>query len=190
MIKPLKFNFFLLVTLAVISSKCYSQRTSYGGLNFTIENASGDFRPGIGGLFERQITRHSGIETGVYYRNFIQRGFTTLTNSTGSYTFPFIISERHISIPVQYKFYSRLINLSAGPSFDFYLGWEQKNKSAIIVINDYNIDPNFFIGLLAKVSKSISLTDRFILEPEVRFNPIFTSSRTYIGLGIAGKYKL
>lgn len=187
--KILKFNSFLLLLIAVINNTGYSQRTSYAGINFTIENSSGNFRPGIGGLFEMQLTRHSGFETGVYYRNYIQNFYLTYIDSFNLNTFFYKVSERHISIPVQYKFYSRIINLSIGPSFDFYLGWKQKN-TASITVNTYNIDPNFFIGILAKVSKKINLNKRFLLEPELRFNPIFTSKRSYTGFGIAAKYKL
>jgi len=188
--KILKFNSFFLLLIAVINNTGYSQRTSYAGVNFTIENSSGNFRPGIGGLFEMQLTRHSGFETGVYYRNYIQNFYLTYIDSVNTNTYFYKVSERHISIPVQYKFYSRIINLSIGPSFDFYLGWKQKNTASITTVNTYNIDPDFFIGILAKVSKKINLNNRFLLEPELRFNPIFTSRRSYTGFGIAAKYKL
>jgi hypothetical protein len=48
----------------------------------------------------------------------------------------------------------------------------------------------FNVGVLAKVSKSFKLTKEFYLEPEVRLNPLLTIERTYVGFGLAGKYKL
>ena len=185
-----KFSFFFLLAIVVLDNECYSQKTSYAGINFTVENSSGNFRPGIGGVFEMQLSKHSGFETGVYYRNYIQSFYLTVTGPATSNTYFYTVSERHISIPFQYKFYSRILNLSIGPSFDFYLGWKQKNKTSLIVVNEYSIDPNFFIGAIAKVSKRINLNSRFLLEPELRFNPIFTSERSYVGFGIAGKYKI
>jgi len=76
-----------------------------------------------------------------------------------------------------------------GPTFDFYLGWRERNESTGLLVNDYNIDPDFSIGLMGKISKSISLTDKIFLEPEVRYSYNFTFDRTYAGFGIAAQYK-
>lgn len=179
-----------MLLMFVLSNNCFSQKTNYVGLDFTFENASGTFQPGIGMLFERKVTHHSGIETGLYYRNYKQDFIITVSDSVGSRSYYGLISERHISIPVQYKFYSRFINLTAGPTFEFYIGWKQKNKTSELAVSSYDINPAFSIGFIAKASKDIRLAENFILEPEVRFNPIFTSGRRYIGFGIAGKYQL
>ena len=186
----LKCNCFLLFIILALSNKCFSQQTNYIGLDFTIEKASGSFRPGPGLVFESQITRHSGIETGAYYRTYMQDFYVTVSDSTDTRIFYGQVAERHVSVPLQYKFYSRIINLAAGPTFDFYLGWKQKHKSTSLEVNAYNVDPVFFIGFIAKASKSIRLSENFILEPEIRFNPIITSERNYLGFAVAGKYKL
>lgn len=186
----LKFLLFLSFLIVAANDKTYAQKTSFIGLKFNIETTSSNFKPGLGVLFERRITRRSGVETGVYYRNYIQNGSITYIDSTGSRSYSFIVSERHLSIPVLYKLYTRILNLSVGPTFDFYLGWKQKNTTPLLKVDAYNIDPNLSIGLLTKVSRKINLNKQFALEPELYFNPILTSGRYYVGIGIAGKYQL
>lgn len=182
----------LLIALLVgaTNSISYAQKTNYIGLNSTLETTSSSFKPGIGFLFERKMTKRSGIETGLYYRNYMQTGLVTISDASGYQSFSLDISESHLSIPALYKFYTNIVNLSAGPSFDFYLGWRQKHKNAVINLDSYSIDPAFSIGLMGKISKSITLNKQFALEPELRLNHILTFNRTFIGLGIAGKYKL
>lgn len=179
-----------LIDLSITATSYAQANTTYAGLNFTVENAGTSFRPGTGASFERQITKHSGIETGLYYRHYVQSGDIIYTDATSSQIFPFVVSERYLSIPALYKFYSRIVNIAAGPSFDFYMGWKQRNRSSGLKIENYDIDPNFHIGFLAKISKRISLSDRAVLEPELRINPMLTSGRSYAGFGIAGKYRL
>ena len=100
----------------------FSQPTNFAGLNFTVENSSWGFRPGLGIHFERQITKRSGIETGIYHRNYITKGSVIYSNQSGNTIMRFTVSERHLSVPFLYKFYSRFINLHAGLSFEFYTG--------------------------------------------------------------------
>lgn len=178
-----------ITTLFVTVSTC-AQQKNYVGLNVTLENAGTSFRPKIGGLFERQLTKRSGIETGLYYRTYGQAGIFSYTDSSGSQIIPFTVSERYLSIPALYRFYSRIINFAAGPTFDFYMGWRQKNSSSGLKIDAYDIDPNLSLGFLAKISKRITLSKQFFLEPEVQINPMLASGRTYAGFGIAAKYGL
>lgn len=176
--------------IMLLANKSFSQKGAYAGLSFTVESSGNGFQPGTGVVFERQATKHSGIETGLYYHNYVFSGDIIYTDSTGSRFFPFTLSERHLTIPGLYKFYSRIVNVSAGPAFDFYTGWKQRAKSPGVTVNNYTIDPAFKVGFFAKVSKRIKLSDDFLLEPEIRINPVFNSSRYYAGFGIAGKYKL
>ncbi len=172
----------LFESLSLIS---FGQKATYTGITLTTEMTSeGDVVAGLGLNIERKITKHSGIESGLYYRTYK----TSLYISTGTDYNNFAISERHISLPVLYKFYSRIINFSVGPTFDFYVGWKQ--KSGYVIVNTYSIDPSFAFGFITKFSKQINLSDHLFLEPELRLNPILTYNRAYIGLGIAAKYKL
>lgn len=168
----------------------YAQKPSFIGLNFTVENSSGNLRPGLGVFFEKKITRHSGFVTGIFYRNYILDAYLIVADSTGSRSYPIVISEKYLSVPILYKFHNHILNLSIGPTFDFYLGWRQKNLSSLIKVDKHSIHPKLSMGMLTKVSKKINLNRQFSLEPELRFNYIFTNDRSYTGFGIAGKYQL
>lgn len=50
--------------------------------------------------------------------------------------------------------------------------------------------PLINIGIMGKISKAFVLTDLIILEPEIRFNPMFKPDKYYVGIGIGVKYKL
>ena len=104
-------------------------------------------------------------------------------------TAAFTISERLLSVPVLYKYYSSIVNASIGPTFDFFIGWNQRNKTDALVVNNYTVDPNLTMGILVKLSKSIAINTRLLLEPELRYNINVTSEREYAGFAIAAKYK-
>lgn len=188
--KGLKNMLLLLLLIGATTSIAQAQKESFIGLNFTVESSGNNFTPGFGVLFERRLTTRSGFETGLYYRNYLVKGYVTYNTPSGSSSYAFSISERHLSIPALYKFYSRIFNVTVGPTFDFYLGWKQKHTNASIKVDDHSLNPNLSIGLLAKVSKKIRLNDMMFLEPEFRYNRILSHERYYMGFGIAGKYRL
>lgn len=179
---------YCLVAIAILFiSKSYSQKLFKAGANFTTEvSTNGKLVAGVGGVFEGKLKNHGGFETGIYYRTY-KDDFTVVGG--GNY-YSTTIAERHISFPVLYKYYSRVLNFSVGPTFDFYLGWAQKNKNTNVFITSYSMSPTFNLGAMAKLSKAINVTNKFSLEPELRFNPIFSANRVYLGLGIAGKFRL
>ena len=184
------FQVFFVSVIIFTSLNLFAQKAKHLGLNATLETSSTNFRPSAGIIYEQRFTKRSGIETGIYYRNYIQNFVVIFNSPTGSSVANIRLSERHLSIPALYKFYTRFVNISAGPSFEFYLGWKQKSDSQTIKTVDYSNNSPFNIGLMAKIGRSIKLNERFNLEPEVRFNPIITNDRAYIGLGLAAKYKL
>lgn len=184
------FRFLLVCFLAFTSLPALAQKAQYFGFNTTLETSSSHFQPSLGVIYEQRITKRSGIETGVFYRNYIHNIIITITDQTNWYSSNIRLSERYFSIPVLYKFHTSWVNISAGPSFEFYLGWKQKSANADINLTDYSGNPAFNIGLLTKISRSIRLNEQFNLEPEVRFNPILTNDRGYLGFGLAAKYKL
>lgn len=105
--------FYLLNTIS-----SYAQKNNFG-LNITT-NLSEVFelRPEVGLVFDKQITTYNGFETGLYYRTH---------NRTYDYYYEnnldiMYITDKYISIPVLYKFYSNIINFSTGISNDYYIG--------------------------------------------------------------------
>lgn len=183
------FKRFALLTAALsVGTICLSQKQTIVGLSLTGENtSSSNFVVGIGGTFERQFTKSSAFETGLYYRNF--KVYQQVLVNYSVYGFR-NIKEEYVSIPVLYKFKSSILNFSIGPTFDFYLGWKTTGESSNIGKEGYDANTKFYVGLLGKVSKTISLTDRILFEPEFRYNPIFSNQRSFYGGAISFKYTL
>ncbi|MBA2500544.1 MAG: hypothetical protein H0V30_12515 [Chitinophagaceae bacterium] len=46
-----------------------------------------------------------------------------------------VISEKYLHIPVVYRYQSRIINFTAGTSFDLFLGWKDKSENASLKVN-------------------------------------------------------
>lgn len=157
------------------------------GINVNSEIYSGAFRPAIGVTLERQMTKHSGVETGLYYNTKLSKGTMTYTDASGTRSYAYTVAERQATVPVLYKYYSRVINFSAGPTVGFNVGWKQKEDELPFRINSYHVTPKVRVGSLVKVSKVVSLSERFVLEPEVRFSP--SVRQVGLGIGLAGKYR-
>jgi hypothetical protein len=182
---------FCLCCIFIVPGKLlFSQKNLSVGVAFTADIISDDyvnsyFIPGAGITYDFRVTKHSGLEGGVFFRNYIESSYFRVAG------IPYLvaISERHISVPILYKFYSRIVNIAAGPDFDFYTGWKQRFKTGGAVVNSYSVSKNFFLGIQAKISKQIKLTDKCVLEPEFHFIPIVnTDYRSYIGGSINIRY--
>lgn len=161
------------------------------GVMLIAEDANDDIslRPSVGLVIDHQVTRKSGIEKGIFYRTFLGT-ILVFTELNGlSNTFFVNVRESHITLPILYKFHSRILNLSVGPTFDFFMGWKQTGGFQEVEVNDYSISPSFGFGGMLKVSKSIWLSDRMSLEPDLRLNPVLSRSIIYGGFGIAIKYQ-
>ena len=177
---------FLLVGFCLNS---HSQRQTLVGLNINGEIYPDEFRPGIGVVLERQFTKHSGLESGLFYRTQLSTGIITYTDASGSHASSFTVAQRHVNLSVLYEYYSHLVNVSAGPAFDFYLGWKQKEDEFPFPMKSYDVSPKIKVGFLTKVSKVCPLSKQFVLEPEIRFGSVHTLDEAGIGIGLAGKYR-
>lgn len=144
-----------------------------GGRNY------GGFSAGTGLSFEARITRHSGVETGFYYK-YTTADAGPLLDGSGLW-FP----ERHrryFSIPLLYKYYSRIVNVGAGMTYDvvFRQSVGDKTKDRL--------------GLVVKVTKDITLYKNLFLEPEVHFAHLWELEREpqsffWVGFQLGLKYR-
>jgi len=180
-----------LISLLIISSfllidKVNCQNKTLIGIDYVNEFVDGDLRPGVGLNLARTFTERSSIEIGAYYRTYVQSVNLYIDNSV----YDFDIAERHLSIPVLYKFSSRIINVYVGSSFEMFLDWKQKQSSSNLAVDNYTIDPDYNFGLMLKIGKDLRLADKLVFEPEIRFNPIFIIGRLYFGLGLNLKYEI
>jgi len=180
----------LFLLFSTLLNPVCGQRQTLIGLDGIVEWGDREFHPGIGVLMERRLTKHSGFEAGLFYKNYNVDRTVFVFTGTVLNTIRLQAVEHYLSIPLLYKFYTRIVNISAGPAFDYYVGFRQKNKSPSFTIDDYSRSPKLSLGALLKVSKSFSINKKLLLEPALRLNPNFSYERGVIGLGIAAKYKL
>jgi|GEM_PF-1235413 len=178
-------SIFLFTTISL-----YSQKQQLVGLNINgLMTNESRFNIGFGVLYENQLSKHHGFELGLNYRSKIMGEYYTVAtlNIFNQLT---EIKEGYLNLPIMYKFYSKIVNLSTGISFDYFVGAKDITNFEDIELISYDINPKLYTGWIFKISKNINLTPKFILEPEIQFNPVFNYNYSYYGGAIRLKYKL
>lgn len=100
------------------------------------------------------------------------------------------VIESYVSVPVLFKFYSGIVNISLGGCFDYFIGGYAKPEPYLKLIS-VKMDPNYFLGIVCKISKDIKISEKLILEPEIKINGFpAPADHSFIGLGIKLKYRL
>ena len=183
MTRKILFAFFLLASMSLTAQK---QEFIGVGINSEIKNGE-TMHSGVAFSYENRLSNHNGFEIGINQRSADR--YITIPVGDGTYQTSHIM-ESYLSMPVTYKFYSNIVNLSTGLSLDYFVGWKDITKFGVIEHTSYNIDPKFFVGWVLKVGKTIPLSTKFNLEPEIQFNPIFKYGYSYYGAAVKLKYKL
>lgn len=177
--------FIALPAICLFVNNTFAQQ-SFIGLNITTNI---DFnivlKPEIGIVFEQKVTNHSGFEAGLNFRT----NETLISIHLGNNYEHLSVNEQYVSIPVLYKFYSKILNAGIGVTYDYFIGWRQLSGKSDIT--SYRTSNDYLIGLLGKISKPIRLSEKLVLEPEVKFNYMIQPlDRYYVGAGLVVKYLL
>lgn len=170
--KPFKTQYILGVNFMPEWQKDMRGRVMGGG-------SDAKFAPNVGISFEARITRHSGIETGFYYRNVKYAGGISLADPNVRYSSSY---SRYFSIPVLYKYYSRILNIGAGMNYDVRFGQSENSPG----------DARNRFGFIVQVGKDITLGKGLFLEPEFHFNPFVDDGdwdNAWLGFQIGLKYR-
>lgn len=174
--------FFLLTSISLFSQ----QKQQYLSANVSGLLSDGSrFSPAFGIAYEEKFATHHGYELGLNYRS-KTRDIYVITNNILDYT----VRESYLSLPISYKFYSNIVNFTTGISFDAFLGGKYLNQHSNVVMSSYDINPKLYVGWNFKVGKDFDLNDKFRLEPEILFNPIFNYNYSFYGISVKLKYKL
>ena len=161
-----------------IGGKLINELTFYNG-----------FAPGVGGQVIYRIGKHGGIESGLNYQNRYISFYIIVQNGGSSTTYLTRIAEHWLQLPVHYRYDSKAINFTVGPTMYYFIGWHAKYKDDGVRVNDYDRNAVSLAGA-ASVSRSIHLSHGLILEPEIRFNYILTDDDGGLALNIALRKKL
>lgn len=159
------------------------------GVNGTVDYSGGATNLGIGVTFEQQFSKHCGYEVGGYYRNQTHSiygyGFHP---SVGAVSANADVRMSYLSVPLMFKYYSRILNFTAGLNVDAYLGYKTLNASEGTAVTSLSADA-FRLGMVVKISKAIKITKKLQFEPELALNPMFDDFITpFVSLGFKFKF--
>jgi hypothetical protein len=190
-------------------NKAYCQRKNEVGVSLQLEKTAyhmenvepgatkttqADWNFSFGVLYEWNFSKHPGCQVGLKYRRAINDISIPVPSGANSSTHVhYFISENFLSLPVQYKYNSRVINFSAGMSLDYFLSWKtSKNGSYFVPLPSYDrfFDRKLSVGWLAVISKKISIDRKIVIEPGFYYNPILSFKRNYFGVSVAIKHML
>ena len=179
---------FLSGFLLFLSISLIAQKNEFIAVGLNSEMKSdGVMRQGVVFSYEKQLSKHSGFEIGFSQRSADQY-FDGLIGINTYQTFH--VMENYVTIPFLYKFYSDIVNISTGLGFDYFVGWKDITKFGETELTSYNPNPKFYMGWVVKLGKTFPLSNKFYLEPEVMFNPIFKYNYSYYGVSLKLKYNL
>ena len=167
----------------------YAQKSTIIGINAIAQLADGLAHPGVGATIERKFSRHVGVESGLYYLTY-RNEFYFLIYGPDPESIPVKVLESYLSLPILFKYYSRIVNVSIGPTFDAYLGYRTTDRNSDVLITNHNVSPAISATAIIKISKTITLRDNLVLEPEVRYGQNVTYEGNFAGFGLAMKYKI
>lgn len=168
------------------------------------------FYPTFGINFQAQLSRRDGIEAGIYYRSFEQTVKRIIHPNPGTppnTVFPEYRNKytgKYLSLRLMYRFYSKIIDVSAGFTADIVVG-AAGYREIPIGSADYsyeywgNVNQKNLYGFIFRVSKDIPLYKGLILQPEIHVNPCIgddgsglhktTYRGTFLGCGVGLKYR-
>ena len=175
---------FLLLILFV-SVSCFSQKRSLqvGGRIMNEFTLYDGLAPGFGAQLVYRITKHGGLETGLYYQSRKVNYIVDAQSGSTAVSYNVKIAERRLQLPLLYRFDSKFLNFVVGTSLDYFLGWKEKSDNGEVKIVSYDRDA-LSVAVSAGISKSIYLTPTLILEPEAKFNLIVTDDDGGLGLNL------
>lgn len=184
--------------LLCLSFTVFGQKKNAVGLDFTSELAKyNNLRFGLGLTYERKLSTNLVLETGLFYRTIRTDYEMTVITSYGNSEIisetteihNFQIIDKYISLPILLKYYTKILNISLGPNIDYFIDWQEIKASSNFETVHYNISPKLNYGFQFKVGKQINFSEKFAIEPELRYSQMLKVNNHYLGLGIAGKYR-
>lgn len=187
----------LVVLLSCLSFTVFGQKNNAVGLGVTSELVkNNNLRFGLGLTYERKLSTHLFLETGLFYRT-IKIDYeieVTSYGSSGVYSsnteiYNSQIIEKYLSLPILLKFHTKILNISLGPNIDYFIDWKERKASPNFETVRYSISPKLNYGFQFKVGKQINLSEEIAIEPELRYSKMLDVNNHYLGIGIGGKYR-
>lgn len=143
--------------------------------------------------YQRNLGKYSSLEIQSKLRsseNLIAIS-TPAVGNTSRYVF-FTVHEKYISLPVLYKFRSRIADVTAGPTLDLFVSHKViKEKSFAPALEPYDrfIGKKAGVGFATMLSKPITFNKHISFVPGIYYNTVPTLDRDYYGLQFMLQYK-
>jgi len=180
-------RFLIMATILCLSFKTYAQKHEFFsvGIIGEINNSEKNNHSGYFFSYENQFCNKHGFEIGYNKRSVSYLIFNEINQDTKR------IKYDYITLPVLYKFYNPIVTISTGINLDYNVGWSDitKNTNSNFELEYSQSKPRILLGWYFKLGKSIPLTSRVFIEPEIHFNPIFGADYFY-GSSIKLKYSI
>ncbi|MBK6936173.1 MAG: hypothetical protein IPH18_04280 [Chitinophagaceae bacterium] len=91
--------------------------------------------PAFGISFEKYISKKNSLETGILYRSCVDTGlkyyFFPTNWMNDRYTVTYSVKQSFLSIPLFYTRHTKILDISAGTTVDFFLNWKEKEKEIV-----------------------------------------------------------
>ena len=180
-------KFLFIATMLVLSFTFYAQKKEFItiGIVGEINNSERNSYSGYSFTYEQLICKNHGFEIGFNERSISYLIYNEFAQDTKR------IKYNYVSLPVLYKFYNPIIDISTGINIDYNVGWRDISKSTNSKYEVELSETNTKIsaGWYLKLGKSIPITSKLYITPEIHFNPVL-GLNYYYGTSIRLKYKL
>lgn len=181
-----KLSIIIIALIIFTSFNSIAQKQEFVGFKLGYDVTGAGTRTGFSFFYENQLAKHHGFEVGFGQRNADELYSVYIDGNELSGR----VLETYLTMPIVYKFYSNIVNLSTGFSVDYFANWKDMSKHSTYTLTDYRVNPKFSFGWIISMSKPIPLSTRFNLEPEITFNPILFNYNSYFNIALRAKYKL
>jgi hypothetical protein len=142
--------------------------------------------------YERLFTRHSGLALEVKFRK--SRNELQIPLASGASNIQVLYQtavENIISLPLMYRYHSCIVNISAGPTVEYFISARQPDRYAP-PLGDYKtyfVEQELSFGVLVGISKTLPATSKLLIEPGLYYNRVLSFNRSYYGASLAAKYR-
>jgi hypothetical protein len=139
------------------------------------------YAPGIGVQALYIITNHSGIESGFYYK--INPQYYMESYGLMNYTFK-RYNEKVIQLPLLYRFQARLVNFTAGCTFEYFINLKEFKKTLPASYADQSLQRLTVLPTIS-MSKSLYFSRSWCVEPELRASAPIPQGGVGIGVNLS-----
>lgn len=145
-------------------------------------------------VYERLLSKNTGIEVEIKYQT-SPNEYSFLVPGGVNSTDQVKVSgkESFLSMPILFRYRTKILNISLGPTLDYFLNWKQTSSNYYIPYGENSLPEYFFpdtwsLGLLFKISESIPIGDQCIVEPGIFYSPILSYKNNSFGLSVLVKH--